>query len=492
VCVDQEEGIHPQIELQPPFTPPSFPAIDANDELHFLENKVFASFNDSDDRDPKQWVLDTGASNHMTGSKAAFSSIDGGVTRSVRFGDDSVARIEGIGTVLLACKSGEHRALHHVYYLPRLTTNIISVGQLDERGYQVLVEDGVMRVRDEERRLLAKINCNAGRLYVLDVDIAQSACLAARGDEEAWIWHLHFVALRKMGRDGLVRGMPLLTQVEHVCDACLAGKHRWAPFPHQAKRRLMEPLQLLHGDICGPITPATPSGNRYFLLLVDDYSRCMWIALQPSKDAAATAIKHVQAAVERKSGKKLLALRTDRGGEFAAADFVQYCAELGIQRQLTTPYSPQQNGVVERQNQTVVGTARSMLKAKHLLGMFWEEAVTIAVYLLNRSSSNSVGGKIPYELWTGSTPGVQHLRTFGCVAHVRTTMPHLKKLDDRSRRMISVGYEPGSKAYRAYDPTTGQVIISRDIIFDESTEWGWSADGAANTDPPDFTIEGRP
>jgi transposase InsO family protein len=112
----------------------------------------------------------------------------------------------------------------------------------------------------------------------------------------------------------------------------------------------MEPLQLLHGDICGPITPATPSGNRYFLLLVDDYSRCMWIALLPSKDAAATAIKHVQAAVERKSGKKLLTLRTDRGGEFAAADFVQYCAELGIQRQLTTPYSPQQNGVVERQN----------------------------------------------------------------------------------------------------------------------------------------------
>jgi hypothetical protein len=108
----------------------------------------------------------------MTGSRAAFSSIDRSVTGTVRFGDGSVARIEGAGVVLPACKNGEHRALHHVYFLPRLTANIISVGQLDERGYQVLVEDGEMRVRDEERRLLAKIRRNAGRLYVLDVDIA--------------------------------------------------------------------------------------------------------------------------------------------------------------------------------------------------------------------------------------------------------------------------------------------------------------------------------
>ena len=279
--------------------------------------------------------MDTGASNHMSGARAAFSCIDAGVTGSVRFGDGSVARIEGIGTVIFSCKTGEHRAITNVYYLPNLTANIISVGQLDESGYQVLVEGGVMRVRDEERRLLAKIHRNLGRLYVLDVNIAQPVCLAARGEEEAWVWHarfghLHFAALCKMGRDGLVQGMPLLTQVEQVCDACLAGKHRRAPFPQQAQRHSTEVLQLLHGDICGPITPSTPSGNRYFLLLVDDHSRYMWICLLPTKDAAATAIKRVQAAAERKSGKKMLALRTDRGGEFTTANFTEYCAELGV------------------------------------------------------------------------------------------------------------------------------------------------------------------
>jgi len=124
----------------------------------------------------------------------------------------------------------------------------------------------------------------------------------------------------------------------------------------------------------------------------------MWLALLPSKDAAPAAIKRIQAAAERKSGKLVHALCTDRGGEFLAKDFEQYCAELGLRRELTVPYSIQQNGVVERCNQSVVGTARSMLKAKGLPGEFWGEAVTTAVYLLNRSSSKSMGGKTPYEL----------------------------------------------------------------------------------------------
>ena len=94
----------------------------------------------------------------------------------------------------------------------------------------------------------------------------------------------------------------------------------------------------------------------------------MWLALLPSKDAAPAAIKRIQAATERKSGKLVRALRTDRGGEFLAKDFEQYCAELGLRRELTAPYSPQQNGIVELRNQSMVGTARSMLKAKGLPG----------------------------------------------------------------------------------------------------------------------------
>jgi transposase InsO family protein len=239
-----------------------------------------------------------------------------------------------------------------------------------------LIKAGVMRIREEHHRLLAKIRRGPGRLYVLDLTIARPVCLAAQPGEDAWRWHArfghtNFGALHKMGREGLVHGLPVLNEAERLCDVCIIGKHRRDPFPTSAQRRSSKPLELLHGDLCGPITPATPSHNSYFLLLVDDYSRFMWVALLPTKAGAAEAIKRIQAAAERKSGCKLLALRTDRGGEFTSTRFTEYCAELGVGRQLTAPYMPQQNGVVERRNQTVMAMDRTMLKAKGLPGIFW-------------------------------------------------------------------------------------------------------------------------
>ena len=209
-------------------------------------------------------------------------------------------------------------------------------------------------------------------------------------------------------------------------------------------------------------------GKRYFLLLIDDMSRFMWLTLIASKDEAAAAIKKFKARAELESGRKLKALRTDRGGEFTSIEFGAYMADHGVHRQLTAPYLPQQNGVVERRNQTVVTTARSMMKAKGVPGRFWGEAVHTAVYLLNRSPTKPLDGTTPYEAWYGEQPSVHHLRTFGYVGHVKDVRPHRKKLDDRSTPMVLLGYEPGSKAYRLYDPVGDRVHVSRDVVFDES------------------------
>jgi hypothetical protein len=222
----------------------------------------------------------------------------------------------------------------------------------------------------------------------------------------------------------------------------------------------MESLELVHGDVCGPISLVTPRGNHFFLLLVIYYSRYMWVVLFPTKDGASTAIKNAQAAAEWKSGKQLCALRTDRRGEFMASHFKEYFTELGVQCQLTVSYSPPQNGVIERRNQIVVGVAWSMLKVKDLPGTFWREVVATAVYILNQSTSKGIDSKMPYELWTGSTSSVNHLHTFGCVAYVKNVRPHLQKLEDRSKPMIFVGYEAGSMAYQAYDPVTKRVFIT--------------------------------
>jgi hypothetical protein len=150
---------------------------------------------------------------------------------------------------------------------------------------------------------------------------------------------------------------------------------------------------------------------------------------------------------------------------------VDYCATEGVHRQHMASYSPQQNSIVERQNEMVVATARSMLKTKGLPGWFWGEEVNAVVYVLNRCPMKSIDGMTPFEVWRWRKPTVYHLRTFGCIMHVRNTTPHLKKLEDRGRKMIFVGYESGSKAYHAYDPITKRVHVTRDVVFDEQAQW---------------------
>jgi hypothetical protein len=160
--------------------------------VELVEAKVYVVLGDGAERDSKRWIFDTGASNHMTGIKEVFTDLDLDVVGTVRFGDGSVVRIEGCGTILFTCKNGEHRPLTNAYYIPRLTANIVSCGQLDEDGFQIYIEDGVMRIHDELRRLMVKIHHSAGWLYVLDLTIARLVCLAVCAREDAWRWHARF------------------------------------------------------------------------------------------------------------------------------------------------------------------------------------------------------------------------------------------------------------------------------------------------------------
>ena len=439
------------------------------------------------------WFLDTGATNHMTGSVDAFAELDRSITGKVRFADGSVVEIHGRGTVVFADKGGDHRAFTDVYFIPALKSSVVSVGQLDEGWFDIGIRRGVLTVRDQQKRLLIEVTRSANRLYKLFFRPVHPVCLAVGHVSDAWRWHArlghqHFDGLRKMARGNLVRGLPHIEHADELCDACLAGKQRRLPFPEKARYRAQKPLELVHGDLCGPITPATPGGRRYILLLVDDYSRFMWVLLLASKDEAERAIVKQQAAAEVECGHKLRVLRTDRGGEFTSATFYKHCDEKGVQRHLTAPYSPQQNGVVERRNQTVLGMARCMLKAKQVPSTYWGEAVLTAVFILNRSFTRSVDGKTPYEAWYGRKPDVRFLRTFGCVGHVKTARPQLKKLDDRSTPMVFMGYETGSKAYKMYDPVSKRVHVSRDVIFDEDARWTWEASGEAPASSS-FTVE---
>jgi hypothetical protein len=175
------------------------------------------------------------------------------------------------------------------------------------------------------------------------------------------------------------------------------------------------------------------------------------------KAAATDAIKHVQAVAEKESGLKLQVLRTDNSDEFTATEFAAYCADEGIQRHYSASYSLQQNGVVERQNQTVVAVTRVPLKQVHLL---------------NWSPTKSLEGKTLYVAWHECTPTVGHLRRFGCLAYVKE-LNVVNKLRDRSTPGMFIGYE-GVKAYHILDSVTRCVRMARDVIFDEGRGWDWS------------------
>jgi len=206
---------------------------------------------------------------------------------------------------------------------------------MDEDGYKVDIKSDILRLFDLERQLLAKVHRSPSRLYFLDMNIATPVCLTACVGDVAWRWHeryghLNFQVLRKLGRADMVQGLPAIDHVDQVCEDCVLAKQKRTPFPKAAKYRAQEELELVHGDLCGPISPSTPAGNAYFLLLVDDMSRYMWLTLLRSKADAPAAIMTFQACIERETGKKLKVLRTDNGGEFTSVEFGEYCAGEGI------------------------------------------------------------------------------------------------------------------------------------------------------------------
>jgi hypothetical protein len=194
-----------------------------------------------------------------------------------------------------------------------------------------------------------------------------------------------------------------------------------------------------------------------------------------SKDQALAAFEKFKPLAENTAGRTIKTLRTDRGGEFLFGKFARVCDEAGIEHHLTAPYSPQQNGVVECRNRTVMAMAWSLLKGTSVPGRMWGEAVRHAVVLLNRLLTKAMGNGTLFEAWTGKKPHLGHLRVFGCTAHTKVTTPHLKKLDDRSNLFVYLGVEEGSKAHRLFDPHRQKIIVSRDVVFDENTPWQWNA-----------------
>ncbi|KAI5355034.1 hypothetical protein L3X38_007929 [Prunus dulcis] len=296
--------------------------------------------------------------------------------------------------------------------------------------------------------------------------------------------HLNERSIKLLADQDMVHGLPHLEQISAACEGCMLGKQHRDSFPLESTWRASSLLELVHTDICGPMKTESINGNRYFLLFTDDCTRMSWVYFIRNKSSALEYFKKFKAMTELQSGYKIKGLRSDRGGEFLSNDFNKFCDEFGIQRQLTIAYSPQQNGVVERKNRTVVEMAKSILHEKGMTYDFWAEAVNTAVYLLNRCPTKSLKKVTPFEGYTGRKPGIAHLKIFGSPCHVLIPSALRHKLEENSHKCIFVGYGLCEKGYRLFDPSPRKVILSKDVQFDENGSWKWENASAGEMTVP--------
>ncbi|KAI3457782.1 hypothetical protein Pfo_014445 [Paulownia fortunei] len=409
-----------------------------NGELSFIESCLVVDSTDT-------WIVDSGATNHICNTLQGFQvtkELNEG-EHTLRVGTGAVVSARAVGIVYLYFRDKKHLVLRNCYYVPNITRNLISVALLFRQGYYVHFSS--MAVDIFLNKVLICKGCLNNDLYVLKptdsllYHTTSNKRIKLSPTNETFLWHLRLGHINLNRIQRLVRDGPLSDlKVEFlpVCESCLEGKMTKRPFTSKGLRA-KEVLELVHSDVCGPISVQARGGYEYFITFTDDYSRYGYVYLMARKSEALEKFKEFRNEAEKQLGKNIKTLRSDRGGEYLSNDFRTYLLENGIVSQLSAPGTPQQNGVSERRNRTLLDMARCMLGFSTLSTSFWGYAIQTAVYLLNMVPSKSVP-KTPLELWNGRKPNLRHIRVWGCPAHV--LKGKMEKMESRSEVCIFVGY----------------------------------------------------
>ncbi|WVZ58439.1 hypothetical protein U9M48_008715 [Paspalum notatum var. saurae] len=412
------------------------------------------------------WIMDSGCSRHMTGHRKWFSSLNPVSTKEyITFEDNGQGKVLGVGSISLSAKL----SLREVAFVRNLGFNLVSVSQLLDERFEVRFKKSAYCVLDAKETLVCSL-LPFGQVFRVNLTSVSSParCLVASPSADIWKWHrrighLSFDLLFRLSSTGLIRGLPKLrAKKDLVCHPYRHGKMVVASHIPVSQVMTSYPGELLHMDTVGPARVASVSGKWYVLVVVDDFSRFSWVFFMEFKDEAFGFVRDLVLRLRNESHKAMRAIRSDNGGEFRNSRFENFCRDLGLEHQFSSPYTPPQNGVVERNNRTLVEMAWTMLDEHRIPRRFWAKAVNTAYYIANRIFLRAFLGKTSYELRFGRQHSVRHL------CFVPKKARHLDKFESRCLDGIFLGYTSSSRTFRVWILEAKQVVETCEVSFDET------------------------
>ncbi|GKA66243.1 putative ribonuclease H-like domain-containing protein, partial [Tanacetum coccineum] len=382
--------------------------------------------------------------NGVTANKdflTGYQEIDGGF---VAFGGSTRGgKITGKGKIRTSKLDFED-----VYFVKELKFNLFSVSQMCDKKNSVLFTETEclvlspdFMILDESQVLLRVPRQN--NMYSFDlkniVPVGDLTCLPSK-----------------------------IFENDHICIACQKGKQHKTSCKVKPVSTISQPLQILHMDLFGPTSVRSINHKTYCLVVTDDFSRFSWVFFLATKDETSGILKRFITEIENQLNHKVKAIRCDNGTEFKNREMNEFCRVKGIKREFSVSRTPQQNGVTERNNRTLIKAARTMLLDSLLPITFWAEVVNTTCYVLNRVLVIKPHNKTPYELLFGIPPSISFMRPFGCPVTILNTLDPLGKFDGKTDEGFLVGYSVNSKAFRVFNSKTRKVEENMHVNFLEN------------------------
>lgn len=438
--------------------------INKDDAVNFLAMNInYMALENKINNIGSRWIADSGCSRHMTPNRAWFSSFEKfEQPKMIRIGDDSL--LEAVGSGQIKTTAGNINA---VYLVPKLAASLFSLSQAADNQIKIEINNARLELVYQDQVVLR--GNRLGGTYVIKFDVitaVRASCALTATTLENWhqrLNHLPKPLIEQMIKNNNVEGLRVKPQDEECID-CKMNKCTRTSHPPRTTPKSTQAGQCIHADVIGPIKPEGAQGQRFILNCRDESSGLRIVANLKAKSQVPEVMKLIINQIELQTNRYVSRLCVDNGSEFLSERLTVFLHQRGIDLSLSVRYTPQQNGMIERENRTLLTQALIMLQKSKLDKSLWPEAVNCATYVHNRTISRR-RPITPYELWFKKLPNISNLKIFGQQAVVLTPEQLREKLGERGKIMNFVSYTGKFNTFKFYSPQENRIIISCDAIF---------------------------